>query len=82
MKRDWNLIRNLLLEIEQKAPEFTLSLTDFSGEQLKNSYHQGVFASNIGVTTSNPTATLGAGTGSVKNIPSQHGVLLTLTMTA
>ena len=41
----------------------------------------GVFAGKVGLVTTNPGG-VGNGTGVVKNIPSQHGVLLTMTMTA
>ena len=39
MKRDWDLIRNLLLEIEEKTPEKILSTSDFKGDTKTIGYH-------------------------------------------
>ena len=39
MKRDWDLIRSLLLEIEEKTPEKILSTSDFKGDTKTIGYH-------------------------------------------
>jgi hypothetical protein len=39
MKRDWDLIRNLLLKIEERTPEKSLSASDFQGDTNTISYH-------------------------------------------
>lgn len=39
MKRDWELIRKLLLEIEERTPGQSLSTSDFQGDTNAISYH-------------------------------------------
>lgn len=39
MKRDWDLIRYILLEIESKTPQNVLSASDFTGDITTISYH-------------------------------------------
>ena len=75
--------RDTINTLRKVNPELQVGLSmKTSNSSFLSLAYQGVFAGKVGMVTTNPTAAIGAGTGSVKNIPSQHGVLLTLSMTA
>lgn len=81
--RQMHFDRDSINSLRKVNPELQVGLSmNVSNRTSLSLAYQGVFAGKVGMVTINPTLAVGAGTGNVKNIPSQHGVLLTLTMTA
>lgn len=81
--RQMHFDRDTINTLRKVNPELQVGLSmKVSDSSSISLAYQGVFAGKVDLVTTNPGAALGGGTGVVKNIASQHGVLLTLSMTA
>jgi hypothetical protein len=81
--RQMHFDRDSMNDKRQVSPELQVGISKKISDKASIAIgYQGIFSGKIGLVTNNPTAGLGQGTGTVKNIPSQQGVLFTLTMSA
>lgn len=71
--------RDTITPLRKINPELQVGLAKrISNNAIIALAYQGIYTGKVDLTTSNPTNIEGAGTGNVKNIPSQNGVLLTV----
>jgi hypothetical protein len=73
--------RDTISSLEKIDPEVQVGLAmKLSNNTSLSLSYQNIIGGDAEFTTTNPSTTLGSGTGHIKNIPTQHGILITLTM--
>lgn len=77
--RQMHFDRDTINSLRKINPELQLGVSkNISADVMLNIAYQGIYSGNIDLSTNNPTNVQGAGTGNVKNIPTQHGILFSL----